>query len=223
LKLEILNAQQESLVTILSDSTLLKSTVEEVEDMNLSTTFRYVNKKLNSKKGLNRFGWDLRKKGAWSKNEKRRYRNGPIVAPGAYTVKLTAGNQTFSQNFEILLDPRVKEEGITQEIIEKQAQMQTKVLALLSEARMFQDQLEKEVKSLKNKKDRKSKKRLAKLNTALQQLKNNKGAYPQQMLVAQISYLYNMTNGPDQVIGKDMVDRYAELSQALSKIKTSLN
>lgn len=223
LKLEILNAQQESLVTILSDSTLLKYTVEEVEDMNLSTTFRYVNKKLNSKKGLNRFGWDLRKKGAWSKNEKRRYRNGPIVAPGAYTVKLTAGNQTFSQNFEILLDPRVKEEGITQEIIEKQAQMQTKVLALLSEARMFQDQLEKEVKSLKNKKDRKSKKRLAKLNTALQQLKNNKGAYPQQMLVAQISYLYNMTNGPDQVIGKDMVDRYAELSQALSKIKTSLN
>lgn len=221
LKLEILNAQNESLITILSDSTLLKSTVEEVENMDLSTTFRYVNKKLNAKKGLNRFGWDLRQKGAWNKNKKRRYRNGSIVPPGTYTAKLTVGKKTMTQDFEVLLDPRVKEEGITTEIIQKQTGMKTKVLTLLSEARRFQDQLEKEIKGLKDKKDRRSKKRLAKLNTTLKQLKNDKGAYPQQMLVAQISYLYNMVNGPDQVIGKDVMDRYEELVESFEKVKNN--
>jgi len=221
LKLEILNNQKESLITILSDSTLLTSSVLEVEDMNLSTTFRYVNKKLTTKKGLNRFDWNLRSKGAWNKNQKRSYRNGPMVPPGKYTVKLTMGDKVLTQDFEILLDPRQKAEGITKEIIKKQQEMQMKVIDLLSEARMLQDRLEKEAKSLKDKNDRKSKKRLAILNKALKQLKNDKGAYPQQMLIAQISYLYNMVSGVDQIIGKDVLERYEELVKSFGKVKNS--
>jgi photosystem II stability/assembly factor-like uncharacterized protein len=220
LKLEILNDQKESLLTILSDSTLLKSTVTEVEDMNLSTTFRYVNKKLTAQKGLNRFGWDLRTKGAWSKNKKRAYRNGPMVPPGAYTAKLTIGDEVLMQDFKVILDPRQKEEGITSDILQKQAAMQKKVIALLSEARMFQDQLETEAKGLKEKKGRRAKNRLDKINAALKLLKNASGAYPQQMLVSQISYLYNMVNGTDQLIGKDVLDRYEELSKNLAQIKS---
>lgn len=222
LKLEILNDKQKSLITILSDSTLLKSTVTEVEDMNLSQTFRYVNKRLSAKKGLNRFGWDLRSKGPWSKNKRRSYRGGPVVPPGKYSAKLTIGGQVMTQDFEILLDPRQKAEGITDDILEKQQEIQEKVIALLSEARRFQDSLEKEVKALKDKKDRRSKKRLTKINTALKQLKNDKGAYPQQMLVAQISYLYNMVNGTDQVIGKDVLERYEELVESFDVIKAKL-
>ena len=95
--LEILNVKGQSLVTMLSDSTQLESSVDEVEDMNLSRTFRYVNEKLENKPGINRFAWDLRQKGPWHKNPKRRYKNGPLVPPGNYTVKLTAGEQTLEQ------------------------------------------------------------------------------------------------------------------------------
>jgi photosystem II stability/assembly factor-like uncharacterized protein len=219
LQLEIFNDQKESLLTILSDSTLLQSTVTEVEDMNLSTTFRYVNKKLTTKKGLNRFGWDLRTKGAWSKNKKRSYRNGPIVPPGNYTAKLTVGDKILIQTFEVILDPRQKAEGITPEILQKQQEIQTKLIALLSDARRFQDRLETEVKTLKDKKGRRAKKRLTQLNATLQEIKNDDGAYPQQMLVSQISYLYNMVNGVDQVIGKDVLDRYKELAERFKELQ----
>ena len=33
---------------------------------------------------------------------------GPLVPPGNYTVRLTAGDQTFSQPFEIRKDPRFR-------------------------------------------------------------------------------------------------------------------
>ena len=72
-----------------------------------------------------------------------------MVASGTYTAKLIVGNKIMTQNFEILLDISAKEEGINKEIIQKQHEMQTKIMALLSEARLFQDQLENEIKDLK--------------------------------------------------------------------------
>lgn len=222
LKLEILNAKKQPIVTVLSDSTLLKSSVDEVEDMNLSTTFRYVNNKLETKKGLNRFGWDLRQKGPWHKEGKRRFKNGPMVPPGRYTAKLTLGDQSMMQEFEVLPDPRVKADGITEQMFEKQQDMQKKILALLTEARLFQDQLEKESKTLEEKGDEAPNGRLEKVTSILKQLKNDEGAYPQQMLVAQISYIYNMVNGADQQIGKDVELRFTELETQLKNLKSEV-
>lgn len=222
LKLEIFNDKNEPLITMLSDSTQLKSSVKEVEDMNLSTTFRYVNQKLKAKKGLNRFEWDLHKKGPWHKDQKKRYKNGPMVLPGNYTVKLTVGDKSMEQDFVVLVDPRVKADGITEEILQKQHEMQEKVITLLTEARLLQDRLEKEVKKLEAKEKKTDKDQLESLKKALQQLKNEKGAYPQQMLVSQISYIYNMVNGADQIIGKDVVERYQELMTDFTAIKNKV-
>lgn len=222
-QLEILNDKKQSLITILSDSSSIKSSVEVVDDMNLSQTFRYVNKRLSNKKGINRFGWDLRSKGPWSANKRRAYRGGPMVPPGLYTARLTVGDKIMTQIFEVVLDPRQKDEGITSEILQTQQEWQSKIMTLLSDTRKLQDQLEKEFKSLKDKKGRKARNRLAKVASALKLIKNDSGAYPQQMLNSQISYIYNMVNGPDQVIGKDVIDRYEELSKELAKIKKGLD
>ena len=211
LKLQILDANKKPVVTIVSDSTALESSVNEVEDMNLSATYRYVTKKLEAKKGLNRFGWDLLEKGPWHKEAKKRFKNGPMVPPGNYTAILTVGDQSMTQDFEIVIDPRVKAEGITEDILQKQHDMQQKVGSLLSEARQLQYRLEKEIKELEAKEDEGHKSRAQNLKTVLQQLKNDEGAYPQQVLVAQISYIYYMVNGADQVIGKDVMERYDEL------------
>ncbi len=222
LQLEILDTNATPLVTVLSDSTLLKSSVEEEEDMNLSATFRFVNTKLEGKKGLNRFAWDLREQGPWHKEEKIRYTNGPLVPPGRYTARLTLGKQSISQEFEIVPDPRVQAAGITPEILQKQHEMQRKLTKLLSEARQLQERLDKECKALEEKEDEADSDRLEIQQTALQQLKNAEGAYPQQMLTAQISYLYYMVTSADQVIGQDVLERYQELEMLLAAIKNQV-
>ena len=217
LQLEIFNAKNESVVTILSDSTQLTSTIEKEENMGLSQTFRYVNTKLENKAGLNRFAWDLKQKGPWDKSTKRRFKNGPMVPPGIYTAKLTVGDKILEQPIEIVIDPRITAEGISESDIEKQLAMQIKVIDLLSQAYKLQADVEKKIKSLKGKAGKEA--QLEKMNGFLDQLKNAEGAYPKVMLVAQISYLYNIVNSTDQVLGQDTLERYQELLATLDALK----
>ena len=219
IQLEILNTKKEAVSKVLSDSTQLKSIVKEVEDMQLSQMLRYVDNKLEEKPGLNRFEWDLRQKGAWVKDEKKRYKNGPMVAPGNYFVKLIVGEQTFEQAFEIVMDPRVEDQGISAADIETHLAMQNKVIDLLSDARKLEADLEKEAKSLKDKKANDKVSRLEKVNAVLNQLKSDKGAYPKPMLVSQISYLLNVLGGADKLPGQEETERFKELILQFDKVK----
>ncbi|MEL6811786.1 MAG: hypothetical protein AAFP76_10665, partial [Bacteroidota bacterium] len=217
--LNIVNSSGQTVASIVRDSTQIKSSAEAVEDMNLSQTFIYTDEKLLAKPGLNRFEWDLRQKGAWAKDVKRRFKNGPMVAPGKYKVRLTVGGASYEQPFEILMDPRVMESGISETDIAEQISFQNKVIDLLSEARRWQADLEKEAKSLKKKKAKTKVARLEMVNTTLKKLKNDKGAYPQQMLISQISYLLNMVSQADQVPGADAKRRYTALVSQLAQLK----
>ena len=66
-------------------------------------------KTLEPKEGLNRFVWDLRmfpptllpKAVIWGDKE------GPMVAPGTYRVKLTVGDRTFEEKLEVVPNPAV--------------------------------------------------------------------------------------------------------------------
>jgi len=222
LKLEILNDKGQSVVHIFSDSTKLKSTVTEVYDMNLSQQLRYVDRRLVSKPGLNRFRWDMRQKGAWSKDERRSYKNGPLVAPGRYTAKLTIGDQVFEAPFEILIDPRVAESGISTADIEQQIEMQNKIIDLLSKARKLQDRLEHDANALAGKKSKAKKDEAEKIELILKQLRNDTGAYPQQMLVSQIGYLLNMISNADQKPGEEAKKRLKELEMVYNTMNESV-
>jgi len=213
-QLEVLDADRRAVVSIVSDSTQLQSTSEEVEDMGLNMIFRYADTKLETKKGLNRFEWDLRQKGAWSDKKEHNFKNGPMVPPGSYSVKLTVGKETFEQQFQVLIDPRLEMEGISQQMITEQLNFHNKVIDLLSEARKLQADLEIKLEKTKNNDEKK------KLETVLKQLKNDEGAYPRQMLVAQISYLSYIVGDADKEIGKDAKERYTELVNQLKKIKS---
>ncbi len=50
--------------------------------------------RLTTHAGMNRFVWDLR------------YRDGPLVLPGTYQVKLTVGGKTYTQPLVVKMDPR---------------------------------------------------------------------------------------------------------------------
>ncbi|MAZ72995.1 MAG: hypothetical protein CMC70_07585 [Flavobacteriaceae bacterium] len=241
-QLEILDENRRNITTILSDSTLLKSIaatevvnekeveveveieeqegvseVTEVEDMQLSQIFRYTDDKLSSKPGLHRFFWNLSQRGAWDKDLKKRYRRGPMVAPGTYIARLTVAGQTLEQPFVILPDPRITAQGFTAEDMAAQLAFQNKVIDLLSEAKKLQADLETEIETLE--KNNSNSTGLANAKASLQQLKNDEGAYPQQMLIAQIGYLLNMVSCADQLPGEAAENRYEALRMQLNDLK----
>ena len=207
IQLEILDENKKVIASIVSDKKLIPK-VKEEEDMNLSQVFRYVDTKLETKAGINRFRWDLRQKGAWSSNKKRSYKRGPLVAPGLYTAKLSIKGKSFEQAFEIIIDPRIEKNGISKTDIENQIEMQQKVIDLLSKARQLQAKLEKQ--------------KSPKATAILKQLKNDKGAYPQQMFNAQVAYLYYMISNADQKPGLEAKKRYKELLNQFENIKQEL-
>ncbi len=83
--------------------------------------------------GLNRFIWDMQYADAtrfpglimWAGSTR-----GPRIAPGTYTVKLTADGQTLTQTFEVKRDPRVQ---TTPEDFAKQLDLSLKIRDKLSE------------------------------------------------------------------------------------------
>ncbi len=83
--------------------------------------------------GANRFIWDLHypdptKVEGYVAAESALA--GPIVPPGTYQVRLTVGDQTFSESFEVEKDPRV---AATQADLEAQFELRLKIWEKLSE------------------------------------------------------------------------------------------
>ncbi len=79
--------------------------------------------------GLNRFEWDLRYPGPaefeqaimWGAT----YQLGPKAVPGRYQARVTAGDQTATTSFDVVLDPRLK--GVTQADVEEQFALARKI------------------------------------------------------------------------------------------------
>ncbi len=217
--LEIFDSNNKPVIAVTSDTTKQKTPDKEIYNMQLSQITVLSDRSLSGKAGLNRFNWNMRSKGAWHASNSRRFKNGPMVAPGTYTAKLKIGDTTLEQSFEIVMDPRVAESGVSVADINEQIAMQHKVQQLLSETRILQDKLEKEAKSLKGKKAAGKKERLEKVNAVLSKIRNAKGAYPQQMYASQVSYLLNMISGADQLPGQEAETRFKELTDQYNKLK----
>ena len=220
IKLDILNVDKSIVATYISDTSKQKLPQTVIEDMNTNKTIFLVNKSLSTQSGLNRFSWDMKYTGPWTKELSRRYQNGPVAAPGTYTVRLTLKNIVIEQRFDLLMDPRVKDEGLSEADIVTQVSMQQKLADLVTESQKLQDQLEKEDKQLlvdKNQTDRQ-----LKVKAALKLLKTESGAYPQPMLTDQVTYLYNVINDADQLPGNEVEKRFEALKNQMRDIKKAL-
>ncbi len=216
-KLEILDANKNVIATYISDTSKLKLPATIITDMQTNKTIYLVDKSLGTRQGLNRFNWNMKMTGPWTKDIRRRYQNGPIAAPGMYTVKLTTEKETIEKRFELLIDPRVKESGTSEADIAGQVLMQQKISALISQTQQLLDNLEKEEKNAGI-----SAERLKQVKAAIKLLKAESGAYPQPMLADQINYLYGVINDADQTVGNDVEKRYAELAAQLDAIQKSV-
>jgi len=199
---------------------------EVVENMALSQVRVITDESLSSDSGMNRFRWNMKHFGPWNEDAEDSLTGGPLVKPGVYTAKLTVGDTATEQTFEILVDPRVIEQGTTLADISEQVDLELEIVTLLSAARQLEKQLGDEQEVLKSNSDDLPDadfQRLTMVESTLSELKTADLVYPKPMLTSQISYLYNMISRADQAPGKDAADRFAELSAKFSSLSASIN
>lgn len=199
---------------------------EVVEDMVLSQANVITDDSLSSDAGMNRFRWNMKHFGAWDEDEEDRLSGGPLVKPGVYTARLTVATTVVEQVFEVVVDPRVLEQGTTLREISDQVDLELKLVALLSSSRMLEKKLGDEQETLKSNSDELPDadfQRLTMIESTLAELKTAEMVYPQPMLTDQIAYLYNMISRADQAPGKEAEDRFDELSAKFRALSTSIN
>lgn len=200
---------------------------EEAAERDMATeTVTYISSEaLGHAPGMNRFRWPMTHRGPWHAEEDRRYRNGPMVAPGSYTLRLTAGGETVEAPVTLRADPRVLEQGTAPAALEAQESLLLDIRDLLDEARRLAADLEEEKSALEKAQgeaalDEQQAVRLRRVESALRNLKTKEdGFYHQTMLLDQLGYLYNMVGGVDQAPSADARQRFAELRQAFERIK----
>ncbi len=186
---------------------------QNIENYEMSTNeFTFIsNSNISKKIGVNRFKWDMRHRGSWNKNSRFSYRNGPMAKPGIYKVILTIDGSSFTENFEIISDPRIKD--ISPEVYEEQEKILLEIRDFMTDVRLFEDKVSKMLeKKPKNKK----------YLSIDRELKTKEGTYMQPMLIDQIIYLQSMLSRADQKPGKDALNRLKDLKSEFNILKNKL-
>ena len=185
---------------------------DDIENYEMSTNeFTYIlNNNISKKVGVNRFKWDMRHRGSWNKDSRYSYRNGPLVKPGKYKVTITIDGVSFSENLEIISDPRI---DLSTEVYEEQEKILLEIRDFMTEVRFFEDKVSKML--INNPKNKKYLSISKKLNT-------EKGTYMQPMLIDQIRYLQSMLSRADQKPGEDAINRLKELKSEFYILKNKL-
>ena len=206
--ISILNEKGETIDSFNSISSEAKESNDY--DMQLSDFSSDATYKVTTKKGFNRFRWNLRHKGIHDEDEEKNI-VGPFVKPGNYIAEIILDNANkISTEFSVEKDPNTE---ISHDVFVEVEQFQLKLINKIREATRISN----EIKSLKLSKNLK-KNKLQDLEAILEKLETKEGDYMQPMLIDQFKYLYNMVTEADQVLGKDAYNRFKELSLKFEKI-----
>ena len=186
---------------------------DEVDDYEMSTNeFTYISSsKISKKSGINRFNWDMRHRGSWSKNKRFSFRNGPMVKPGKYKVIFNIDGNSYSQDFEILPDPRLSD--ISGDDYNEQEELLLEIRDFMTEVRMFENMVESKMKKKKKNRD---------LISVSKELNTQEGTYMRPMLIDQIRYLQSMLSRADQKPGNDAYMRLNDLKNQFKLLKQKL-
>ena len=178
---------------------------------------------LNASAGMHRFTWDLRYPGPWQSDRRPEGPNGPTAVPGKYQVRLSAGGWSSTQPFTVIEDPRITKAGVTTADLQEQFNQTVRVRELVSEVNHLVAELRAAQAEAKKNSDTA---KLANLKDLASDLITPAIRYSKPELQTHITYLYSLTSGTDQKIGKDAVERYQvlrkELDQRAKELKALL-
>jgi photosystem II stability/assembly factor-like uncharacterized protein len=160
--------------------------------------------------GLNRFVWDVR------------HQAGPTVPPAQYQARLKVGSVTLTTPFNVLIDPRVAEDGVTVADLQEQFEHNMRMRDLVNGA----TQLGTRVREAQNKMRSTAGadgETLSRLNTVADKLFTEPVRYGKPGLQAHITYLAGMTANVDQKIGRDALERYQVLKKEFEALRAEVD
>lgn len=166
--------------------------------------------------GANRFYWDLTTAGPWSADARQSGRNGPMIPPGSYTVRLTVGGWKSEAPLVVRVDPRATRDGVTLSVLQEQYAHNVRARDLVSEVNQLVARVDGARKRLGSGAGAAAD-TLAKLNDLRAKLVTPPVRYSKPELQAHIQYLYSMTIGADQKVGRDAVERFRQLRLELDE------
>jgi len=164
---------------------------------------------------MNRFVWDLRYPGGpagGGDGEGGGFGgNGPLVAPGAFKARLTAGGVTRTESFTVKIDPRVAKDGVTVGDLAEQTKLALKVRDGLAEARQLAQRVRQAIDQKRGD--------AARLQTVLERLNTKSGPYEDQMFIDQLSNIGREIGQADQKVGASAYERFNQLLKEWESIK----
>jgi len=140
-----------------------------------------------------------------------RHRAGVTLPPGHYQARLKVGPTVLTEPFNLLIDPRVAADGVTQADLQEQFDHNMRMRELVSSV----NQLVTRVREAKIKNDA--------LAAIERKLLTEPVRYGKPGLQAHITYLAGMTANVDQKIGRDAVERYEVLKKELETIRAEVD
>ncbi len=150
--------------------------------------------------GLNRFVWDVR------------HRAGVTLPPGHYQARLKTGTATLTEPFNVLIDPRIAADGVTQADLQEQYEHNMRMREMVTTVNQLITRVREAHGKLRSTAD-------PDLDTILRKLVTEPVRYGKPGLQAHITYLASMTANTDQKIGRDAIERYEVLKKELAAIK----
>lgn len=159
--------------------------------------------------GFNRFVWDVR------------YENGVGAPPGQYQVRLSTDGTTLMQPLNVLIDPRLAEDGVTVADLREQFEHNTRMQEMVEEVEALVERVERAQRELEDATG-------AAADTAdglepiAERLLTQPVRYGKPGLEDQITYLATMTRGVDQKVGRDALERYAVLREELDELRAQV-
>lgn len=160
--------------------------------------------------GLNRFVWDVRNQA------------GVTVPPGQYQARLKAGGVTSTVPLNVLIDPRVAEDGVTLADLREQFEHNMRVRELVNGVNQLAARVREAQTKLRNASATDGE-TTSRLNTIASRLFTEPVRYGKPGLQAHISYLAGMTANVDQKIGRDAIERYETLRQELEALRAEVD
>lgn len=199
--------------------------------------------KLDSDPGMHRFIWDLRYSGdpqfnpptsridqpkngskppAKKAGEEALPRTpaGPLAPPGTYVLEMAIGDAKKRQMLTVVEDPRVLASGVTNADLTALFEHNMRVLKLVQDTNFDVARVTDAKATLKKHPNPALEKPL---DAIAQRLITSKVRYSQPALQSHVTYLYSETNGADQKVGRDAIERYQQLRTEIDAITADLN
>lgn len=159
--------------------------------------------------GLNRFVWDVRNQA------------GVTAPPGQYQARVKVESATFTEAFNVLIDPRVAEDGVTVADLKEQFEHNMRMRELVNGVSQLVARVREAQAKLKGSETHSD--AAVRVNAIADKLLTPQVRYSKPGLQAHITYLAGMTSNVDQKIGRDAIERYEVLRKELEEIRAELD